>query len=128
MSFLFGDDKSKIKYTGDAAADLAAVKTALGNLKIVQKTAAAGSMSTYNSATFNFDPLTRAMIVCNCANGQANGIINVYVDSSGNVTTFTLVGASNQQMTHAITGQLKIENRTTSVCMYTMFIFTGDAA
>ena len=127
MSFLFGNDKSKIKYDGNMATDLAAIKEQVGNLKVIQKTVAGSSGSVYGSATFFFNPLTRAMIVSNSANGQANGIMNVFVDSSGWVNTFPLVGMSNQQTTHAITGQLKIENRTSSTCMYTMFIFSGDA-
>lgn len=127
MSFIFGNDKSKIKYNGDMASDLSALKAQVGNLKIVTKSAAGGSGSTFASAEFYFNPSTRALLVCTSANGQANGLMNVYVDNSGWVSTFPLVGMSNQQTTHAITGQLKIENRTTSLCTYTLLVFAGDA-
>lgn len=126
MSFLFGDDKSKLKYTGNMAEDVANLKFALDDIQFQTQSAAGGLNGNYDHVTFYLNPMTRGFIFANSANGAANGIMSVYVDNSGWVSTFPLVGMSNQQTTHAITGQLQIENRSNSVCMYTFMAISGD--
>lgn len=126
MSFLFGDDKSKLKYTGNMAEDVANLKFALDDIQFQTQSAAGGFNGNYDHVDFTFNPLTRGFIFANSANGAANGIMSVYVDSEGWVNVFPLIGMSNQQVTHAITGQLRIENRSNSVCMYAFMAISGD--
>lgn len=125
-SVLFGDDKSKLKYTGNMAEDVANLKFALDDIQFQTQSAAGGLNGNYDHVTFYLNPMTRGFIFANSANGAANGIMSVYVDSNGWVNTFPLIGMSNQQTTHAITGQLQIENRSNSVCMYAFMAISGD--
>ena len=117
MAYLFEEDKGKIPVDSDIQNQV----DALGGLKFMKRSIPAG-----DRVSFFLDAGTRATIITQSANGAANGIINVNVDSSGWVMTTKLVGASNIPTTHAITGNLIVQNPTSSYLLLAIFIYAGE--
>lgn len=117
MAYLFEEDKGKIPVDSDIQNKV----DALGGLKFMKKSIPGG-----DRAVFFVDAGTRATIITQSANGAANGVININVDSSGWVMETKLVGASNISITHAINNSFEIRNTTTSYVVLAIFIYAGE--
>ena len=128
MAFFFNNDKGKVNVSANLPAQVSTLETMLGDMQFVVKHASAAAGGVAGSVDFYLTANTRAFMIVQGANSNANGIVMVSTNSSGAVSTYTLIGASNQHFYSTAVDRLTCENTTSAAVYYVLCVFQGEAS